>query len=101
MIELPIPNIPYRDSVDKSQLRVLEGLQELGGKTVNSMLRETLQISPQRLSYHLKELEKKDLVKLVSGHSAQVTSHDGRVLLDRVDQCGQARIELAVSRYEE
>ena len=62
VIELPVPLIPYHRVVDKNQLRVLDALRALGGKADNALLRERLGISPQTMSYHVKELERKGLV---------------------------------------
>jgi DNA-binding transcriptional ArsR family regulator len=67
VIELPVPNIPYYRTIDKSQLRVMEALSRLGGNTPNARLRDSLEMSPQVLSYHVKELSRKGLVNVLRG----------------------------------
>jgi DNA-binding transcriptional ArsR family regulator len=80
VIELPVPNIPYYRTVDKSQLRVLEALSRLGGKAPNSILRESMEISPQILSYHIKELSRKGLVEVLR---EEVSSSQNESRVDR------------------
>lgn len=79
VIELPMPNVPYYRTIDKSQLRVLEALSRLNGVAPNSRLRDSLGISPQVLSYHIKELTKKGLVHVLRG---QVPTATGEMKAD-------------------
>ena len=67
VIELPVPNIPYYRSIDKTQLRVLKAIIDLGGSSSNARLRESLNMSPQSLSYHVKEMARKGLVNVQRG----------------------------------
>ncbi len=62
VIELPVPNIPYYRTLSKSELEILKAIDKLGGKCTNPQLKGGLGISPQILSYHISELEKKALI---------------------------------------
>lgn len=62
VVELPVPLIPYHKVVDENQLHILEELHRLGDKAANARLRERIGISPQVMSYHVKELEAKGLI---------------------------------------
>lgn len=79
VIELPVPNIPYYRTIDKTQLRVLRALDSLGGSSSNAGLRDSIGMSPQSLSYHVKELARKGLVNVLRG---QVLIPHGRPRLD-------------------
>lgn len=80
IIELPLPNIPYYRTINKSQLEVLEWLSRLGGVATNSRLRDSLGTSPQVMSYRVKELVRKDLVNVLRG---QVPTAGGEMKADR------------------
>ena len=67
VIELPVPNIPYYRTIDKCQLEVLEWLNRLGGVAPNSRLLDSLGVSPQVMSYRIKELARKGLVNVLRG----------------------------------
>jgi CRISPR locus-related DNA-binding protein len=79
VIELPVPNIPYYRTIDKTQLRVLGEVSKLGGRTSNSRLRDSLHMSPQVLSYHIKELARKELIRVIRD---QVLSRQGGAKVD-------------------
>jgi DNA-binding transcriptional ArsR family regulator len=92
VIELPVPNIPYYRTIDKSQLRVLDALNRLGGKAPNSRLRDFLEISPQVLSYHIKELSRKGLVEALRGEvtaSGKESKVDSRAIAIRLTNAGK------------
>jgi len=81
LIELPVPNIPYYRTLQKTQLRVLESLKYLGGSASNRAIRDRLHMTPQILSYHIQQLEKKALISTTRGTgSASVAGPRG---LDR------------------
>lgn len=90
VIELPIPNIPYYRNVEKSQLRILKALESLGGKASNQQLREALDVSPQILSYHVKELTRKGLLVPRRGASpGGINETDNRVLTVEITSAGR------------
>ena len=67
ILELPVPNIPYYRVLDKTQLLILKKLSQRGNPMPNSLLREETEMSPQNLSYHIKQLERKKLVEVGRG----------------------------------
>ena len=62
VIELPIPNIPYFRTLQKTQLSILRNISDLGGSTSNSALRVRSGMSAQSISYNIRELERKALI---------------------------------------
>jgi CRISPR locus-related DNA-binding protein len=94
VIELPVPNIPYYREISKPQLSVLKTLSEIGGESTNQELRYKLDISPQILSYHVKELESKGLIEIDSGgqgfHTtdSRIKNYDRRVRIIRMTNAG-------------
>jgi DNA-binding transcriptional ArsR family regulator len=92
VIELPVPNIPYYRILDRTQLRVLKTVVDLGGKVHNARLRDALDISPQSLSYHVKGLAEKGLVNIVRGEGAisrAATRADRRTILIEITNAGK------------
>lgn len=95
VIELPVPNIPYRRELSRSQLLVLKALDDIGGIGSNSELRYNLGISPQALSYHVQELEEKALVEIsrseskASGSNIKPGISDRRVKILRITNAGK------------
>ncbi len=91
VIELPVPNIPYYRSVDRTQLRVLRALESLGGRAGNPRLKESLGISAQSLSYHIKELVKKGLVSVTRGQEARSdgSTVDNRIVFVEITNAGK------------
>lgn len=92
VIELPVPKIPYYRILDRTQLRVLKTVADLGGKVNNARLRDALDISPQSLSYHVKELAEKGLVNAVRGGGATPkgeTRADRRTILVEITNAGK------------
>jgi len=79
VIELPVPNIPYHRVLKKTQLTILQALGKLGGSTSNSALRMKVDLSPQELSYHIRELERKALVVANRGERA-TTVRAGKII---------------------
>lgn len=67
VIELPIPNVPFVKDMQATQITILQKIAELGGKVNNIHLRESLRMIPQKLSYHIKELEKKGFITTKRG----------------------------------
>ena len=64
LVELPVPNIPYHNSLTGTQLDILRLVSKRNGKVSNKMLKEALGLSAQTLSYHIRQLDKKKLVTL-------------------------------------
>ena len=62
VVELPVPNIPYNKVLDDTQIAILREIQQLNRPTTNRELREILGLSPQRMRYHINELETKRLI---------------------------------------
>jgi CRISPR locus-related DNA-binding protein len=92
VIELPVPNIPYYRSVEKTQLRILKTLVSLGGRAHSARLRETLGMSPQSMSYHVKELAKKGLVNVSRGSgevAPEASKVDNRVAIVAITNAGK------------
>lgn len=93
VIELPVPNIPYYRVLSKPELSVLEALDKMGGTCTNPQLKHTLGISPQTLSYHIKELEIKALIQVITGESKPNTpsrhsTSDRRVKTIKITNAG-------------
>lgn len=91
VIELPMPNIPYYRTIEGTQLRVLKSLESLGGRANSARLRDSLDMSPQTISYHVKELAKKGLVRVTRGE--RITDRgpmpDSRVILVEMTNAGK------------
>ena len=83
VIELPVPNIPYYRVLSKSELRVLKALEELGGKCTNPQLKYRLNISPQILSYHIKELAAKALITFGNAETKLHSARPRQAISDR------------------
>jgi DNA-binding MarR family transcriptional regulator len=67
LIEIPVPNIRYNEALDKQQLTILQLLSKHNGPSTTRLLRqEGLNMSGQNLSYHLKQLVHKRLIKLTT-----------------------------------
>ena len=64
LVELPVPNIPYHQSLTGIQLDILKIINKRGEKVPNTMLKNELNLSPQTLSYNIKELQRKKLIIL-------------------------------------
>lgn len=82
ILELPIPSIPYVRCLQGNQLKILKRLLEHGGTTSNTRLRFELKISPQKLSYHLKQLEAKGFVTTNRG-CEETLQKAGKSKIDR------------------
>jgi hypothetical protein len=67
IVELPVPNIPYFQTLGEMQRNILGKLWSLGGKASGAQLREEMSISPQKLKYHIWELAKKRLISVRRG----------------------------------
>jgi CRISPR locus-related DNA-binding protein len=83
VIELPVPNIPYYRELSKPELSVLKALDKMGGTCTNPQLKHSLGISPQALSYHVKELETKALIEVESHELRGRTSRSSSAISDR------------------
>ena len=62
LVELPVPKIPYHKSLEQTQISILKSIAKKNGRTVNKMITEELKMSPQIISYHVKELQRKKLI---------------------------------------
>lgn len=78
IVELPIPNIPYARNLQEIQMKILKKLSMGDGITGNAQLRLELKMSPQKLSYHIKELEAKGLVTTKRGWKKEAPYRKGR-----------------------
>jgi len=73
VIEIPSPKQPLYYDINKSQREIMENLMNMEKKgTANSVqvLGDKMNMYPQKIHYHIKELSKKNLVK---------TTQEGRV----------------------
>lgn len=77
ILELPTPKIPYARTLQKTQMKILTKLLQYDGMASNRQLRYELKISPQKLSYNIKELETKGFVTTKRGWEKQ-KMHRGR-----------------------
>ena len=68
LVELPIPKIPFYETLDPIQKKILHILNSEEKYGV-SFLREKLKISPQSLSYHLRILKKRNLIETMDDES--------------------------------
>lgn len=94
VVELPFPHIPYYKSVDANQMLILRELEHTDNWTLNSQLRDSLHLSAQLLSYHVKKLENIGLIETEREHYAGVRgrkkeSIDSRQLKMRVTNAGR------------
>jgi CRISPR locus-related DNA-binding protein len=71
VLELPMPKIPYARTLQKTQMKILTNLLQHNGTASNRQLRYELKISPQKLSYNIKELETKGFVTTRRGWEKQ------------------------------
>ena len=88
VLELPVPNIPYNRILQKSQLAVLGCIRDLGNSTTNLAVRDRMGLSPQKLSYHIKELERKALV---------VTNREKMPLSGRVTKVDRRKVMVSLT----
>jgi DNA-binding MarR family transcriptional regulator len=92
VIELPVPNIPIMNALQKTQATILHKIDEFGGKISNTHLRSELEITPQKLSYHIKELKKKGLIVVQRGWKSEryKSNHvDSRILTIELTNAGK------------
>jgi DNA-binding transcriptional ArsR family regulator len=59
LVVLPVPNIPYHNSLIGTKLVILRFVSKRNGKVSNKMIKEALGLSAQTLSYHIRQLDKK------------------------------------------
>ncbi len=83
VIELPVPNIPYYKVIGKSELSILECLRRLGGKCTTPQMKSILKMSPQIISYHIRELQIKSLIEVDNPESKFMKSKSEIKKLDR------------------
>ena len=83
VIELPVPNIPYYRDLSESQMSVLRALEKKGRATTTPELRFDLGISPQSLSYHVKQLQDKALIEVSQMDADSRLTNPNRSVLDR------------------
>jgi CRISPR locus-related DNA-binding protein len=92
VIELPIPSIPFVKTMQTTQLTILRKIAELGGRVNNVHLREKLQMTPQKLSYHIRELERKGFVTTKRGwkfEAYKASKVDTRMLAIELTNAGR------------
>jgi CRISPR locus-related DNA-binding protein len=77
IIELPTPKIPYARTLQKTQMEILNKLAQYNGSSSNRQLHYELKISPQKLSYNIRELETKGFVTTNRGWEKQ-KMHKGK-----------------------
>jgi CRISPR locus-related DNA-binding protein len=78
IVRIPVPKVSI-DSLDDTQRKILKRILERGGKLTkaNLSLSEELGEAPQLVSYHLRELQRKELIELASvGREKTVTLTD-------------------------
>lgn len=76
LVELPIPSIPILGSLQETQIRILKKIHSHEDKISNVKLRNEIGITPQKLSYHIKELERKGLLVSSKGWEYKTTIQD-------------------------
>jgi hypothetical protein len=65
LVSLPIPNVKYSKELSKLQIKILQILSSKQSPISSSLLlQHDLHISPQRLSYNIRELINKKLVDI-------------------------------------
>lgn len=79
ILELPTPKVPYARTLQKTQMKILAKLMQHGGIASNRQLRHELKISPQKLSYNIRELETEGFVMTKRGWEKQKI-HKGRLI---------------------
>ncbi len=94
VIELPVPNIPYNRVINKTQLRILAAIRKSETPISATHIRWELDISPQSLSYQLKELAKKRLITVSRGYSSNagpkaIKKKDNRMLTVELSNAGK------------
>jgi hypothetical protein len=62
LVELPVPKIPYHNSLEQTQISILKSIAKKNGRTTNKIITNELKMSPQIISYHIKELQRKKLI---------------------------------------
>lgn len=62
LVELPVPKIPYHTSLEQTQISILKSIAKKNGRTSNKIITDELKMSPQIISYHIKELQRKKLI---------------------------------------
>lgn len=84
IIDIPTPKVALNDlnETEKETLKILRAFDKGSIKGINSSIGSNLGLSGQLMSYHLKQLEKKELVSIESeGRQKRVTLTDsGRFL---------------------
>jgi DNA-binding transcriptional ArsR family regulator len=78
IVRIPVPKVSI-ESIDETQREILRRVMEIGGKLTkaNLSLSERLREPPQLVSYHLRELKRKELIELASvGREKTVTLTD-------------------------
>jgi len=96
IIELPIPRIPYIKTLQDTQMKILHTIHNNDGTITNTQLRHELQMSPQKTSYHIKELHNKGFIILKRGHeeiqysrNRQIKKIDNRRLVISLSNSGK------------
>jgi len=96
ILELPIPKVPYARTLQKTQVKILVTLMQHNGIASNRQLRHEIKISPQKLSYNIKELEAKGFVTTKRGWEKQkmrrgkpVKETDRRILAVSITNSGR------------
>jgi CRISPR locus-related DNA-binding protein len=96
VLELPTPKVPYSRSLQKTQMRILTTLIQHNGTSSNRQLYYELKISPQKLSYNIKELETKGFVLTRRGleetkmhRGRQIKKIDRRILIVSLTNAGK------------
>jgi len=100
IVELPIPAIPIIKTIDKIQLQILKKLITCNRHMSNRELREVIHISPQKLSYHVKQLSKKGFVSTQRGFDKMTTRgeivRDTRILDISITNAGRLAANMVI-----
>jgi DNA-binding MarR family transcriptional regulator len=67
LVEIPVPRIPYHKSLEDTQLAILQLVASKNQEISNALISKNLNLSPQVVSYHIKELQKKKLITVGFG----------------------------------
>jgi DNA-binding transcriptional ArsR family regulator len=65
LVKIPIPKVPLFNAIEGMKIRILQFLTTKIDCTSSKLIRKEMEeVSPQLISYHLKELEKMELITL-------------------------------------
>jgi CRISPR locus-related DNA-binding protein len=91
ILQLSLPQIGPLNAIKGLQLDILKYLHEMGGECNYSSIREGLNVSGKRLSYHIKKLGEK---RLITSH---ISKTDSRARIVKITNSGRLVAKCRVS----